>query len=343
MYKLCVFLVLLGINIPLFGRDTTLYKIVTSTKPIRSLTKSNGNIIVTRYDGVFEFDGENFFKTRINKEKVKVINNVNENWAKLVNPKLDYAQVELSNNGIYWVLIKNRFIYGFKVTDKIKKSMPDLAIRGIYANNHSLLISTYKGFYLNQKLVFPETLLFSNSNIIEEKGHFYFVANGEIIYKMRVDGSELEEILDRRKLEKINQPAVIIFHKGILYIGGDKGLALYGINKKIQFLREGIAIHNINIINDKLLISASDGVYILENKNLNKVFKINNSTGVFHLDDLIVSTSFEGLWTYDIKKNRLKNVLLGSPYEKIETDAFYEDNYGNFWISTINGLIRYHR
>ena len=121
MYKLCVFLVLLGINIPLFGRDTTLYKIVTSTKPIRSLTKSNGNIIVTRYDGVFEFDGENFFKTSINKEKVKVINNVNENWAKLVNPKLDYAQVELSNNGIYWVLIKNRFIYGFKVTDKIKK------------------------------------------------------------------------------------------------------------------------------------------------------------------------------------------------------------------------------
>ena len=67
MYKLCVFLILLGFNIPLFGRDTTLYKIVTSTKPIRSLTKSNGNIIVTRYDGVFEFDGENFFKTSINK------------------------------------------------------------------------------------------------------------------------------------------------------------------------------------------------------------------------------------------------------------------------------------
>jgi len=343
MYKLCVFLVLLGINIPLFGRDTTLYKIVTSTKPIRSLTKSNGNIIVTRYDGVFEFDGENFFKTSINKEKVKVINNVNENWAKLVNPKLDYAQVELSNNGIYWVLIKNRFIYGFKVTDKIKKSLPDLAIRGIYANNHSLLISTYKGFYLNQKPVFSETLFFSNSNIIEEKGHFYFVANNEMIYKMKVDGSELVKIINGSRLEKINNTSVVIFHKGMLYIGGENGLAVYDKNKKIQFLKEGIAIHNLNTINDKLWISASDGVYILENNNLNKVFKINNSTGVFKVDDLIVSTSFEGLWTYDIKKNRLKNVLLGSPYEKIETDAFYEDNYGNFWISTINGLIRYHR
>ena len=71
MYKLYVFFfILLGINIHLFGRDTTLFKIVTSTKPIRSLTKSNGNIIVTRYDGVFEFDGENLIikgKTKLEK------------------------------------------------------------------------------------------------------------------------------------------------------------------------------------------------------------------------------------------------------------------------------------
>jgi hypothetical protein len=343
MYRLCIFLVLLGINIPLFGRDTTLYKIVTSTKPIRSLTKLNGNIVVTRYDGVFEFDGENFFKTKIKEESVKVKYNPNENWAKLVNPKLDYAQVELSNEGIYWVLIKNRFIYGFKIADKLKKSLPNLAIRGIYANNHSLLVSTYKGFYLNQKPVFTDTLDFSNSNIIENKGHFYFVANGEMIFKMSVDGSELEKIIDRSKLEKINNVSVVIFYKGILYIGGEKGLALYDKYKKIQILKEGLEIHNMTIIKDKLWISASDGVYIIENKKLNKVFKINNSTGVFKLDDLIVSTSFEGLWTYDIKKNRLKNVLVGSPYEKLETDAFYEDNYGNFWISTINGIIRYQR
>ena len=343
MYKVCVFLMLLGINIPLFGRDTTLYKIVTSTKPIRNLTKLNGNIIVTRYDGVFEFDGENFFKTKIKEESIKVKYNPNENWAKLVNPKLDYAQVELSNEGIYWVLIKNRFIYGFKIADKLKKSLPNLAIRGIYANNHSLLVSTYKGFYLNQKQVFKDILEYSNSNIIEEKGYFYFIANTEMIYKMSLDGSELEKIIDRSRLEKINNVSVVIFHKGKLYIGGEMGLAVYNQNKKIQILKEGMAVHNLTIIKDKLWICGSDGVYMLENKNLNKVFKINNSTGVFKLDDLIVSTSFEGLWTYDIKKNRLKNVLVGSPYEKIETDGFYEDDYGNFWISTINGIIRYQR
>jgi hypothetical protein len=129
----------------------------------------------------------------------------------------------------------------------------------------------------------------------------------------------------------------------MLYIGGENGLAVYDKNKKIQILKEGMAIHNLTIINDKLWISGGDGVYILEGAKLNKVFKINNSTGVFDLDGLIVSTCYEGLWTYDIQKNRLKNILAGSPYEKIETDAFYEDNYGNFWISTINGIIRYHR
>jgi hypothetical protein len=206
-----------------------------------------------------------------------------------------------------------------------------------------MLVSTYNGFYLNQNPVFADSLKYSNSNIIEEKGYFYFVGNSEMIYKMSIDGSELEKIIDRSKLEKINNASVLIFHRGKLYIGGEKGLAVYNQNKKIQILKEGIDIHNLNIINDKLWISGSDGVYVLENKNLKRVFKINNSTGVFDLDGLIVSTSYEGLWTYDIQKNRLKNILAGSPYEKLETDAFYEDNYGNFWISTINGIIRYQR
>ena len=343
MYRLCIFFIFLSLNVPLFGGDTTLYKIVTSKKPIRSLTKLNGILIVNRYDGVFEFDGENFFKTKIKEEKIEVTNNSNENWAKLVNAKLDYAQVELSNDGIYWVLIKNRFIYGFKVADKLKKSLPNLAIRGIYANNHSMLVSTYNGFYLNQNPVFADSLKYSNSNIIEEKGYFYFVANNEMIYKMSMDGFVLEKIIDWSKLEKINNASVLIFHKGKLYLGGEKGLAVFNQNKKIQIIKEGITIHNLSIINDKLWISGSDGVYVLDNKSLMRVFKINNSTGVFDLDGLIVSTSYEGLWTYDIQNNRLKNILAGTPFAKLETDAFYDDNYGNFWISTINGFFRYHR
>jgi hypothetical protein len=184
---------------------------VSSPKPIKLLTKVSGKIVVSRYDGVFEFDGENFFKTKIKEEKIEVTKNSNENWAKLVNPKLDYAQVELSNDGIYWVLIKNRFIYGFKIADKLKKSLPDLAIRGIHANNHSLLVSTYNGFYLNQNPVFVDTLNYSNSNIIEEKGYYYFVGNSEMIYKMSTDGSELENVIHRNKLEKINNASAIIF------------------------------------------------------------------------------------------------------------------------------------
>jgi hypothetical protein len=326
----------------MWGKDTTLYKIVTSPKPIKSLSNKNGRILVVRYDGVFEFDGDNFFKTNIKEEEISHTQSTHENWAKLVHPKLDYAQVELSNEGIYWVLIKNRFIYGFKTSDKIKKIFSNQAIRGIYAWRDSFLVSTYNGFYLNEKPVFPSLLIFSNGNIIAEKDYFYFVANAEMIFKMKKDGTEIEKIIHRSRLERINNVTVIRFYKGLLFLGGEKGLAVLKQNKTIQILQEDINIHNMNIIKDKLWISADDGVFILENNSLKKVFNVVNSTGVFEMDDRIVSTSFEGLWEYNPQNNRLKNILSGTPYEKIETDAFYKDNYGNFWISTINGIIRYY-
>jgi hypothetical protein len=141
-------------NVFLFGGDTTLYKIVTSPTSIRILTKVNGKVIVSRHDGVFEFDGENFIKTSIEEKNLKIIHKPNLEWARLVNPILNYAQVELSSDGIFWVLIKNRFFYGFKVMDKIKRSFPEHAVRGIFSKGNTLLVSTYSGFYLNSKRIY---------------------------------------------------------------------------------------------------------------------------------------------------------------------------------------------
>ena len=39
----------------------------------------------------------------------------------------------------------------------------------------------------------------------------------------------------------------------------------------------------------------------------------------------------------------MKNLLVGSRYEKLETDAFYEDKYGNYWISTVDGFLKYNK
>ena len=341
MFKFNLFCIFLMTNVFLFGGDTTLYKIVTSPTSIRILTKVNGKVIVSRHDGVFEFDGENFIKTSIEEKNLKIIHKPNLEWARLVNPILNYAQVELSSDGIFWVLIKNRFFYGFKVMDKIKRSFPEHAVRGIFSKGNTLLVSTYSGFYLNSKRIYNDSLLYSNSNIIEENGYFYFVANDEMIYKMKRDGSELEKIIDRKRLTKINKAAVLHFYNGALYIGGEKGLAKYNKKKEVEILKEGFLIHNLNVIKGKLWLAAENGVYILENDNLKKSFNVYHSTGVFDAGNWIVSTSYEGLWFYNLSTNRLKNLLSGSKYEKLETVAFYKDNYGNYGISTINGFLKY--
>lgn len=292
-------------NLLLSGKDTTLYKIVTSPVSVRIITKVNGKVVVSRHDGVFEFDGENFIKTNIKEKNLKITHNPNLDWAKLINPRLNYAQVELSSDGIFWVLFKNRFIYGFKVMDKIKRSFPEHAVRGIFSDGKTQLVSTYKGFYLNSKPIYKDSLLYSNSNIIEENGYFYFVANSEMIYKMKMDGTELEKIIDRKRLTGINNAAVLHFYKGALYIGGDKGLAKYN-NNEIEIIQDGILIHNINVINDKFWVAADNGVYILKKDKLEKVFKVDNSTGVFTAGDMMVSTSYQGLWLFDAKKTDWK-------------------------------------
>ena len=53
------------------------------------------------------------------------------------------------------------------------------------------------------------------------------------------------------------------------------------------------------------------------------------------------STGFEGLWEYDTELNKWSNIFKGTVYEDIETDALYADLFGNYWISTIDGMLKY--
>ena len=75
MIRFFLFCILLIGNISLLSKDTTLFKIVTSPVAIKILTKVNGNVVVSRHDGVFEFDGEKFIKTNIQEKNLKLLFN----------------------------------------------------------------------------------------------------------------------------------------------------------------------------------------------------------------------------------------------------------------------------
>lgn len=325
---------------PSIGKDTTLFKIITSPKPIKEIIKVNGKIIAKRIDGNFEFDGENFTKINLKNSNTDIIFNANKEWAQRVNPNLDFAHVQLSNEGIFWVLIKNRFLYGFKISNKIKRELPNHAVRGIYVNGDSLFVSTYKGFYLAANPIFPETLKYSNSNIVLNKGYYHFIGNNERLYKMKTNGDTLIEIFTEAFC-KICNISSVTYYNGKLYLGGEKGLGYHDGKGEIQIIQEGVAINSLHVLFGKLWVAADNGIYVLENESLVKTSNIQSSTGLFLYDGTIVSTSYQGLWIFDVDNNRTTNILEGTRYEKIETDAFYADDYGNYWISTISGFLKY--
>ena len=337
-----LFFILFFYIITLSGRDTTLFKIITSPTPIRHMDNIEGKIILARYDGIFEFDGENFNESRYEYNDLSASLEKNEQWAKLADAKMDFAQVQLSSDGIYWVLIKNRFLYGFRILEKIKRILPEYSIRGIHVSGDSVYAATYNGFYLRNKQIYKDTLFFSNSNFWIDKEYIYFSANYEDhVYQVDKQFSNLKIIMPGELKNKFiaNISSVSIFN-GYLYVGGQRGFGRYNEKSGFELMDKNIGVSNIHVLKGKLWLACADGIYVLEGEKLVKKFN-EGSTSLFPVGDKLFSTGFEGLWECDIEDNKLINIFKGTVYEDIETDALYPDLFGNYWISTTDGILKY--
>ena len=342
MTKYQVLLVCFFYLITLSGRDTTLFKIITSPTPIRHMTNIDGKIILARYDGIFEFDGENFNESTYEYKDLSASLEKNEQWAKLADPKIDFAQVQLSSDGIYWVLIRNKFLYGFRIIEKIKRILPEYSIRGIYVSGDSVYIATYNGFYLGNKQIYKDTLLFSNSNFWIDKEYIYFSANYEDhVYRVDKQFSNLKIIMPGQvKNNFIAHISSVSIFNGYLYVGGQNGFGRYNEKSGFELIDKNVEVSNIHILDGKLWLACVDGIYVLEAEKLVRKFN-EGSTGLFAVGDKLFSTGFEGLWEYNVEANKWSNIFKGTVFEDIETDALYADLFGNYWISTIDGMLKY--
>lgn len=330
------------IGILLSGRDTALIKIITSPLPVRHMTSMDGKIIITRYDGIFEFDGEFFKKSKYKYSDINATLEKNEQWAKLVDADADYAQVQLSNDGVYWVLIKNKFLYGYRIIDKIKRILPDYSIRGVFINDRdSLLVATYNGFFIGNNQIYKDTLLFSNSNFWVDEKFIYFSANYEDhVYRLNKQFSGLELVIPGNiKSKFIRSISSIIFFDDHFYIGGQNGFGKYNADVGFELIDGTVDVQNAHIINGRLWLACKNGIYILKDNKIEKIFNL-SSTGLIYLKDKIISTSFNGLWECDLISKKAVNLLKGSAYEDIETDGLFIDKFGNFWISSTDGILR---
>lgn len=342
MIKYLTFFVCFFHLITLSGRDTTLFKIITSPTPIRHMTNIDGKIILARYDGIFEFDGENFKESNYEYKDLSASLEKNEHWAKLADPKMDFAQVQLSSDGIYWVLIRNKFLYGFRIIEKIKRILPEYSIRGIYVSGDSVYLATYNGFYLGNKQIYKDTLLFSNSNFWIDKEYIYFSANYEDhVYRVDKQFSNLKIIMPGQvKNNFIAHISSVSIFNGYLYVGGQNGFGRYNEKSGFELIDKNVVVSNIHILDGKLWLACVDGIYVLEAEKLVRKFN-EGSTGLFPVGNKLFSTGFEGLWEYNVEANKWSNIFRGTVFEDIETDALYADLFGNYWISTIDGMLKY--
>lgn len=331
------------IGILLSGRDTALFKIITSPLPVRHMTSIAGKIIITRYDGIFEFDGEFFKKSKYKYADISAKLANNEQWARLVDADADYAQVQLSNDGVYWVLIKNKFLYGYRIIDKIKRILPDYSIRGVYSNDgDSLLVATYNGFFMGTKQIYKDTLLFSNSNFWVDEKFIYFSANYEDhVYRLNKQFSALELVIPGSiKSKFLRSISSIVFFDDHFYIGGQNGFGKYKADVGFELIDGTVDVQNVHITDGRLWLACKNGIYILKENKIEKKFNL-SSTGLFYSKDKIISTSFSGLWEYDLVSKKVVNLLKGTAYEDTETDGLFIDKFGNFWISSTDGILRF--
>ena len=133
--------------------------------------------------------------------------------------------------------------------------------------------------------------------------------------------------------------SVSIFN-GYLYVGGQNGFGRYNEKSGFELIDKNVVVSNIHILKGKLWLACVDGIYVLEAEKLVRKFN-EGSTGLFPVGNKLFSTGFEGLWEYNVEANKWSNIFKGTVFEDIETDALYADLFGNYWISTIDGMLKY--
>jgi hypothetical protein len=136
-----------------------------------------------------------------------------------------------------------------------------------------------------------------------------------------------------------NISSVSIFNE-YLYVGGQSGFGRFNEKSGFELIDKNIEVSNIHVIKGKLWLACADGIYVLEGEKLVRKFN-EGSTSLFPVGDKLFSTGFEGLWEYNFKSNKWSNIFKGTLYDEIETDALYADFFGNYWISTIDGMLKY--
>lgn len=358
-FFLILFIVLFNLVI-LNARDTVVVEILNFSTPIISIMDDNqGNVFIHTMKMVYKFEDNQwkFYRNCTSEDREMIFENGKVSFIDHSKPEaneklISYLEM-LKRNKVWSPFLKstdftgNIFVakdkhkniwisagsnlYRLNMNDNYSVLHKNRSIRGIDTLNGKLLVNTYDGIFLDNHRIFPD-ITYSHRNYLKISDATGIII-GDKILNIKKDKIHFKYGIPE-KYYGISLSKSIVY-QGKIWVGSNRGLFEL-VDKKMIHTHFNIVIHNLEILDDKLIASTKKGLYFLKDKKwmpldnfprvpFNSIKKIDNQYYGMSEDGLYVSSSFYG-------KAKLKWNKEMDCYEIIR------DNKNNLWLSTSNGI-----
>jgi ligand-binding sensor domain-containing protein len=358
-FLLILFVFLFNLVI-LNARDTVVVEILNFSTPIISIIDDHqGNVFIHTMKMVYKFEDNQwkFHRNCTSEDREMIFENGEVSFIDHSKPeaneKLTTYLVRLQKNKVWLPFLKSTdlvehifvakdkyrniwisagsSLYRLNINDDYTVLHKNRSIRGIDTLNGKLLVNTYDGIFLDNQRIFPN-ITYSHGNYLKISDTTGIII-GDKILNIKKDKINFEYGIPE-KYYGISLSKSIVY-QGKIWVGSNRGIFEL-VDKKMIHSHLDIVIHNLEILDDKLIASTKKGLYFLKDKKwkpldnfplvpFNSIKKIDNQYYGMSEDGLYVSSSFYG-------KPKLKWNKEMDCYEIIR------DNKNNLWLSTSNGI-----
>lgn len=358
-----ILFVVLSNLVILNARDTVVVEILNFSTPIISIIDDKkGNVFIHTMKMVYKFEDNQwkFHRNCTSEDREMIFENGEVSFIDHSKPeanqKLTAYLERLQKNKVWSPFLKSTDLveHIFVAKDKYKNIWisagsnlyklninndytvlhRNKSIRGIDTLNGKLLVNTYHGIFLDNQRIFPD-ITYSHGNYLKISDSTGIII-GDKILNIKKDKIQFEYDIPKTFYGISLSKAIV--YKGKIWVGSNRGLFEL-VGKTMIHSHFNIVIHNLELLDDKLIASTKMGFYFLKDMkwmpmnnfpriSFNSIKKIDNQYYGMSEDGLYVSSSFNG-------KAKLKW------NKEIDCYEIIRDNKNNFWLSTSNGIFRF--
>ena len=355
-----ILFVVLSNLVILNARDTVVVEILNFSTPIISIIDDKkGNVFIHTMKMVYKFEDNQwkFHRNCTSEDREMIFENGKVSFIDHSKPEANEKLIaylgRLQKNKVWLPFLKSTdlvehifvakdkykniwisagsSLYRLNINDNYTILHKNRSIRGIDTLNGKLLVNTYDGIFLDNQRIFPD-ITYSHGNYLKIADATGIII-GDKILNIKKDKIHFEYDIPTAFYGISLSKAIV--YKGKIWVGSNRGLFEL-VGKKMIHSHFNIVIHNLELLDDKLIASTKMGLYFLKDKKwmqmnnfpripFSSIKKIDNQYYGMSENGLYVSSSFYG-------KPKLKWNKEMDCYEIIR------DNKNNLWLSTSNGI-----